>query len=121
MRYATMTAVAVLLLVPPTGRGAAPPVKQPPWLKQAEKAGLGADDVGRLARNKILVGPRSGKQVFSFYLGGELPYFITTDSLLNAYHVLYEESVLRLESAQARRLPKLLRELWEALKDDGLR
>jgi hypothetical protein len=121
MRSATMSAVAVLLLLPLMGRCAAPPAKEPAWLRQAEKAGLGADDVERLYRNKILVGRTSAKQVFSFYLGGDLPHFITTDSLLNAYHVLYEESILRLESAQARRLPKLLRELWDALKEDGLR
>jgi hypothetical protein len=38
-----------------------------------------------------------------------LPIFVTSDSLLNAYHVLYEESVLRLEQANARKLPDILR------------
>jgi hypothetical protein len=91
------------------------------WKIKADKAGLSPADIEQLGKHKILIGRHSYKQVFTPYLSSSLPLFITTDSLLNGYHVLFEESVLRLESAQARRLPKLLGELWKAMKKNPLR
>ena len=46
------------------------------------------------------------KQVFSAYIGSPLPVFVTSDSVLNAYHVLLEESIRRMETARARDLKK---------------
>ena len=44
-----------------------------------------------------------------------MPVFITSDSILNAYHVLLEESVLRLDLANADELPEVLQFVWKNL------
>jgi hypothetical protein len=119
MRTWTTLVLASLLLAPVMGRCADGPDGSS-WQNQAKKAGLGAADIERLGKQKLLIGPHSYKQAFTPYLGKDLPLFVTADSLLNGYHVLYEESVLRLETAQAQRLPERARALWEALRKDGL-
>jgi hypothetical protein len=45
--------------------------------------------------------------------------FITSDSLLNGFHVLYEESILRMETANARKLPEILRFIQAKLPTVG--
>jgi len=89
------------------------------WQEAAKKAGLAARDIQRLAKNKVLMTNEAYKQVFSPYLGSRLPVFVTSDSLLNAFHVLYEESVLRLEQGNARKLPEILRFIWKNLATAG--
>lgn len=54
-------------------------------------------------------------QICSFYIHNENPSFITTDSALYAYFVNLEESLYRLELAQADRLPQLLKKLRSRL------
>ena len=93
------------------------PAKDYQWREEAGRHGLSPACVELLARQKVLVTGESFKQVFDPYIRGGLPLFITSDSLLNAFHVLYEESVLRLETANARRLPLLLRHLWDHLDE----
>jgi len=56
------------------------------------------------------------RQVYDPYQEHDIPMFITSDSLLHAFHVLYEESVLRMETAHARRLPEILRFIWKNLE-----
>ena len=68
------------------------------WRAAAREHGLTDEDIARLERDGILVTNETYKQVFSAYLSGDLPLFITSDSLLNAYHVLYEESIRQLET-----------------------
>src|SRR5262249_534898 len=55
------------------------------------------------------------KQIFQPYVSSKAPVFITSDSLLNGFHVLFEESVYRLEMAHARKLPALLSTLAKNL------
>jgi hypothetical protein len=100
-----------------SARAATPPAvpvpeKELTWRDSAQKAGLTPNDIERLARDKILVTGQSFKQVFQPYLDPPEPVFVTSDSLLNAFHVLYEESVVRMEQANARKLPGILRFLW---------
>jgi len=90
--------------------------KQPDWKEAASKSGLTKRDVERLGRQKILVTNEARKQIFEAYMGGGWPLFITSDSLLNAYHVLFEESVLRLEKANSARLPEVLRFVWKNMQ-----
>jgi hypothetical protein len=85
------------------------------WEEAARKRKLDPADVERLKRNKLLMTNEAFKQVFDPYIKSDVPVFITSDSLLNAFHVLYEESVLRLESANARKLPGILRFIWKNL------
>ena len=87
------------------------------WEADAGKSGLSATDIALLKTNRILIGNEAYKQIFSGYLDGKKPLFITSDSLLNAYHVLYEESVYRLENAMARRLPDILRLVLKNMQD----
>jgi len=85
------------------------------WQDAARKAGLDATDIEQVAKQKVLVSQEAFKQVFTPYIRSELPLFVTSDSVLNAYHVLLEESILRLENANLRRLPEVLRTVWQGL------
>ena len=88
------------------------------WKQQAGKQELNADAIAQLGRDRILVTEKTYKQVFSVYLSAQ-PHFITSDALLNAYHVLYEESITRLENTNASRLPGFLDELYAGLDNAG--
>jgi len=106
---------------------AEPPRANPPrpahdddWRGIARKHGLSPQEIDQLAKTKLLVINQAFKQVFAPYielaLTSDLPPFITSDSLLNAFHVLYEESVLRLEQANARRLSNILKFIWKNIE-----
>jgi len=86
------------------------------WREVARAHGLTEKDVEALADRKVLMTNEVFKQVFDPYIHADLPMFITSDSLLAAFHVLYEESVLRMERANARRLPDILRHIWRGLE-----
>lgn len=89
-------------------RQAADPDKT--WQQKARESGLSDADISTLEQDRILVTNEAFKQVFTPYLSrSEIPSFITSDSLLNAYHVLYEESILRLENKMASQLPDVLK------------
>lgn len=77
--------------------------------------GFSLEDQQRLLNNGLLISSNSYRQVFEPYIHSSLPVFITTDSLLNGFHVLFEESLCRLEYVQARRLPGILRGIWKNL------
>ena len=78
------------------------------WQSQALDVGISEADVQQLATDRILITNQSYKQIYEAYPNTWGPSFITSDSLLNAYHVLYEESILRLEQAGTRQLPEIL-------------
>ncbi len=86
------------------------------WEDEAKKAGLSDEDVAKLAKDKVLVTNEAYKQVFQPYLKSNVSLFITSDSLLNAFHVLYEESILRMEDANARKLPVILSYVWGGIQ-----
>lgn len=107
-----------LLVLLPLALGTVSPVlageeEAPPtdWRTLAEAEGLGEAEVERLARDKVLVGPQSYKQVFSPYLGSALPLFLTSDSILNAFHVVFEASLVKLESGRAAQMARHLETL----------
>lgn len=87
------------------------------WRKDAEKIGLLPEDVGLLASNKVVVTRETYRQVFTPYLGPQLPVFVTSDSLLNGFHVLFQESVTRIEMGNAAHLPRILSSLWKHLEE----
>ncbi len=86
------------------------------WRQSAKQKSLSSEQIRELARNKILATDRHVFQVFSPYIEPRMPVFITSDSILNAYHVLLEESVLRLEQANSAKLPAILRFVWQKLE-----
>jgi hypothetical protein len=94
---------------------AAPPEQPKPdprteltWEEVAKDQQFGEKQIKLLREQKFFVRTKPDKQIFSAYLGGNVPYFITSDSILNGYHVLFEESVYRLEQANAKKLPGVL-------------
>lgn len=66
-------------------------------------------DGQQLERDRVLITDEAFKQIFEAYKVSGVPFFVTSDSLLNGYHVLYEESILRLEQANASKMPAILR------------
>ena len=78
-------------------------------------ARLGPLQIARLAKNKMLITDQQCSQIFQPYVEPEMSVFITSDSILNAYHVLLEESVLRLEMANANELGEVLHFIWTNL------
>jgi hypothetical protein len=76
-------------------------------------------DAGRalLARQGLLISPESEPQLFSFYYGGKLPYFITTDTALHAYGVVLERGFKALESKRQDSLREFQEMLWRAVAE----
>jgi hypothetical protein len=101
------------------GHGQGAPASNQTWEAAARLSGLSAADIALLQTNRMLIANEAHKQIFSAYIGGKTPLFITSDSLLNAYHILYEESILRLENARAARLPGVLQTILNNLEDAG--
>lgn len=107
-----MRSLAVSLLVALPVLAADPPT--PTLDEQIKTAKLTEAEEKVLKAHGFVVGGREYKQVFTPYIG-EGPVFITSDSLLNSFHVLFEESVYRLELANARRLPTILADIEKQL------
>ncbi len=116
MRLVSSVVVACAL-VAGVARAGDEPAAAPDWRETAGKAGLAADEIERLAKAKLLVAGAEYRQSFQPYVGSDVPTFVTSDSVLNAYHVLLEECVVRLERARAAELPRLLRAMWDGIPD----
>jgi hypothetical protein len=110
-----LSAIIFILSILPTTPLLGEQVNQQSWKEDAKKEKLSQSDIEKLSENGIVVTNTSYRQIFTPYLLGSgtrvggIPLFITTDSLINAYHVLYEESILRLENANAKKLGNILR------------
>ena len=75
-----------------------PPLATPDhsWGKDAKSRKLNPDEVDGIKRKGFVITGESFLQIFQPYNSGE-QVFITSDSIINAYAVLLEDSVLRLE------------------------
>ena len=69
----------------------------------------------RLQQDKIVISPLTYRQIFEPYLNSDRPVFITSDTVLTAYHVLLMESIARYEQINALRLPEILNLLWSQI------
>ena len=76
-------------------------------------------DRTQLEEQGVVITGREYFQIFEPYIFSDLPVFITTDSILNAYHVLFEESVAAMEQSQAGRFGPLLDRMWRQLMKRG--
>ncbi|MCK5706854.1 MAG: DUF3160 domain-containing protein [Candidatus Aureabacteria bacterium] len=86
------------------------------WKEKAKKFKLSKEIIKEIAENKILVTNETYKQVFEPYIGDrKIPIFVTSDAVLNAFHVLYEESIMRMEIANIKKLKGLLNIVWNNL------
>ena len=82
------------------------------WKQNAAKQKLDAATVASLEKHKLAFGS-SAKQSFSPYMGGVLSVFVTSDSLLNAFHVLFEDSFRESELRRAHALKEELEMLLQ--------
>jgi len=85
------------------------------WKTEARTVKLSESQIARLEKDHFLVSAQSMMQIFEAYTLPRTSVFITTDSLLYGFHVLFEESVRRLETANAAKLRRLLEYLWKGL------
>jgi len=72
--------------------------------------------IPELDRDKIYITDQECRQIFQPYVEPTEPVFITSDSILHAYHVLLEESVVRAEQANSAILPAILDRMWTNLE-----
>jgi len=82
------------------------------WASEARSRGLTPQDVERLGSQKLLIGTKTFRQSFEAYVGPRGPMFITSDSLLNAFSSIFEDSFRELE---IRRVGQLRGHLEETL------
>ncbi len=104
---------SLLLLRPVDAEDASP--HPPDWRETAKRAGLTDAEVERLAEQKVLIAGPQRLQVFQVYEGSRVPTFVTADAVLNAFHVLLEESVVRLERSRSGKLAGVLRPIWDGI------
>jgi hypothetical protein len=69
---------------------------------------LTSEQQKQLDQDKIIVTENTWRQIFTPYIFAGQPVFITSDSVLHAYHVLLEESIAQMESQQALRMAGVL-------------
>ena len=85
------------------------------WKTEAAKAGLTPEEITRLEKDKVLVSRREKAQSFSAYVANEAAPFITSDAVLNGYHVLFEETLRLREETNAVILRQLWHQIWITL------
>lgn len=72
-------------------------------------------DAEQLEKNRFVISRTELKQSFSAYIEGAGQSFVTADAVLNAYHVLFEESLHLQEQAVADHLRIVIREVLRKL------
>lgn len=70
-----------------------------------------------LAAQGLLISPETRPQVFTFYQGGRLPYFVTTDTAVHLYGLAVAKCFREIECRQAQRLARFQADLWRAVAD----
>lgn len=81
----------------------------------AQAAPLSEDAAGKLAAHGMLMIDEPILQGFSAYIGPEHPVFVTSDSLLMAYHRLFEEDVAQGELLDLANQREFWPDLWGKL------
>ncbi len=120
MKHRALALATLALLCIASSR--AEPELSTDWKAQARSAGLDETAIAQLEKNRILITDNTCRQIFTAYLfAGENPLFITSDSLLNAYHVLYEETIARIENTNATRLREFMQTVGGNLDGAGSR
>jgi hypothetical protein len=96
------------------------------WQTAARDVGLSADEIAQLGHDKILIEDRQYRQAFEVYdelFSGNRwdagqPLFITSDSLLNAFHVLFEDSFRDWELCRAEHLRPSLESVLKQAREN---
>lgn len=89
--------------------------KTPAWKTKAAELKLSDNVIAQLERDGLAITDKSWRQSFKPYNETDVPPFITSDAVLNAFHVLYQETIRSLESANAVALRKTTQILFDSL------
>lgn len=87
------------------------------WEANARSEKLTDEQIDQLKQQGFVFVGHTYRQIFEPYIFGS-QVFITSDTVINAYSVLLEDSVLRMERLNARRMRKFLEFTWKEL--DGM-
>jgi len=82
------------------------------WELDAKSQGLDDDIRARLRRDSLVIAGQEFKQSFSVYDGASAIPFVTSDSMLNGFHVLLEATLKRFEVRRAVELREALESTW---------
>lgn len=86
------------------------------WETDARDCKLSEPQIAMLRKQGFVITDKSYPQVFTPYLD-KTRIFITSDSLINGYSVLLEDSVYRFEKRNARYLETFLRAAWNGVRE----
>lgn len=68
-----------------------------------------------LRRRGLVITPEEKKHIFGFYESGQLPCFVTLDTAIHAYQVIFVDCFARFERRQVKVLAKLQGRMWDVL------
>ena len=90
----------------------------PAFSQEGDTAGgLSEAEREQLDRDGLVITQREYRQIFEPYIFSKMPVFVTSDTVLNAYHVLFEESLAAMERSQAVRIGAVLERVWGNLEN----
>ncbi|NNK85739.1 MAG: DUF3160 domain-containing protein, partial [Desulfobacterales bacterium] len=72
-------------------------------------------NIEQLNRDKILITNQSYRQIFEPYLNPKSSIFITSDTVLSAFHVLFRQSIADMEQVNAKRALDILKLIWSKI------
>jgi hypothetical protein len=106
------------------GREMAKEALETPWQEMARLAGLSRGAIARLDQEKVVMTQEELRQPFEAYLPGyqrrsgapDVPYFITTDALFQAYTWCLQKALTSIEVSNANALPEFLRVVLVSLE-----
>jgi len=81
------------------------------WKDMAPTFQLSDAQIEQLEQDSLSFGTRDYKQSFEIY-NGNGPFFITTDSILNGFHFLFEQELKSLEYRQSEQVKRKLLNIW---------
>jgi len=72
-------------------------------------------DIEQLNRDKIFITNQGYRHIFEPYLNPNSSIFITSDTVLSAFHVLFRQSIVDMEQVNANRALDILKLIWSAI------
>ena len=116
-RFFTIILLAIVfLLISVTGGLSEPEVQyhRDEQGKSIEKQKV-THDIEQLSRDKILITNQGYRQIFEPYLNPKSSIFITSDTVLSAFHVLFRQSMADMEQVNAKRALDILKLIWSKI------
>ncbi len=116
-RFFTIILLAIFFLLIRAPGGLSAPDVQIPVDDQGENKEKQevAYDIEQLNRDKILITNQDYRQIFEPYLNPKSSIFITSDTVLSAFHVLFRQSIADMEQVNANRALDILKLIWSKI------